>query len=207
MALQEGTTNVPFVNFYVVGKFDVAKISDHLNRVHRSLSITCQIWTGYQISNQGFDNSEKQWNNGKKEIGLVTPSQVYNKNAQVETFANIIYDLWHDDVIKWKQFRRYWLLCGEFTGHRWIPHSKASDAELWYFLWSAPEQRWSKQPRHRWFETPRHSLWRHCNGMKTDSCESLAEQEHAPTYNTHRLFLIPESSSKQMCITIRIEYI
>ena len=30
------------------------------------------------------------------------------------------------------------LLCGEFTGHRWIPLTKASDAELWCFLWSAP---------------------------------------------------------------------
>ena len=30
-------------------------------------------------------------------------------------------------------------LCGEFTGHRWIPHTKASEAELWCFLWSAPE--------------------------------------------------------------------
>ena len=30
-------------------------------------------------------------------------------------------------------------LWGEFTGHRWIPLTKASDAELWYFLWSAPE--------------------------------------------------------------------
>ena len=29
-------------------------------------------------------------------------------------------------------------LCGEFTGHWWIPHTKASDAELWCFLWSAP---------------------------------------------------------------------
>ena len=28
-------------------------------------------------------------------------------------------------------------LCGEFTGPRWIPHTKASDAELWCFLWSA----------------------------------------------------------------------
>ena len=28
--------------------------------------------------------------------------------------------------------------CGEFTGHRWIPRTKASDAELWCFLWSAP---------------------------------------------------------------------
>ena len=30
-------------------------------------------------------------------------------------------------------------LCGEFTGHRWIHRTKASDAELWCFLWSASE--------------------------------------------------------------------
>ena len=30
-------------------------------------------------------------------------------------------------------------LCGEFPGHWWIPHTKASDAELWRFLWSVPE--------------------------------------------------------------------
>ena len=28
----------------------------------------------------------------------------------------------------------------ETTGNRWIPLTKASDAELWCFLWSAPEQ-------------------------------------------------------------------
>ena len=32
-------------------------------------------------------------------------------------------------------------LCGEFTGPRWIPRTKASDAELWCFLWSAPNNR------------------------------------------------------------------
>ena len=30
-------------------------------------------------------------------------------------------------------------LCGEFSSHRWIPCTKASNAELWCFLWSAPE--------------------------------------------------------------------
>ena len=30
-------------------------------------------------------------------------------------------------------FRFTGLLCGEFTGHRWIPLTKASDAELWFF--------------------------------------------------------------------------
>ena len=29
-------------------------------------------------------------------------------------------------------------LCGEFTGLRWIPLTKASDAGLWCFLWSLP---------------------------------------------------------------------
>ena len=31
-------------------------------------------------------------------------------------------------------------LYGEFTGPRWIPLTKASDAQLWCFIWSAPEQ-------------------------------------------------------------------
>ena len=31
-------------------------------------------------------------------------------------------------------------LCGEFTDHRWIFPTKASDAELWYFFWPAPQQ-------------------------------------------------------------------
>ena len=31
-------------------------------------------------------------------------------------------------------------LWGESTGDWWIPLTKASDAEIWCFLWSAPEQ-------------------------------------------------------------------
>ena len=34
-------------------------------------------------------------------------------------------------------FRLTGHLCGDFIGHRWIPHTKASDAELWCFLSSA----------------------------------------------------------------------
>ena len=44
----------------------------------------------------------------------------------------------HDDVIKWKHFPRYWpFVRGIHRWSRWIPHTKASDAELWCFLWSA----------------------------------------------------------------------
>ena len=31
-------------------------------------------------------------------------------------------------------------LRGESTGHRWIPLTKASDTEIWYFLWFVPKQ-------------------------------------------------------------------
>ena len=44
-------------------------------------------------------------------------------------------------------------LWGESIGHRWIPLTKASDAELWRFLWSAPGQTAEQnQSRRRWFK-------------------------------------------------------
>ena len=54
-------------------------------------------------------------------------------------------------------------LFGELTGHQWIPHTKASDAELWYFFYQRLNKRLSKQSWGWWFETPSRSLWRHCN--------------------------------------------
>ena len=44
----------------------------------------------------------------------------------------------HDDVIKWKHLLRYWPFVKGIR--RWIPITKASAAEFWCFLWSAPEQ-------------------------------------------------------------------
>ena len=70
-------------------------------------------------------------------------------------------------IFLWKHFPRYWPegpLCGEFTGHRWVPRTKASDAELWCFLWfCALNKLLSKQSWGWWFETPLCSLWGHCN--------------------------------------------
>ena len=45
-------------------------------------------------------------------------------------------------------------LCGEFTGDRWIPRTKASDAELWCFLWFAPEQTFKLNSK-QWRGIPR----------------------------------------------------
>ena len=48
--------------------------------------------------------------------------------------VRIAVPLHHDDVVKWKPFPRYWPLCGEFTGDRWIPLTKASDRALMFSL-------------------------------------------------------------------------
>ena len=52
----------------------------------------------------------------------------------------------------------------ESTGHRWVPFTKASDKELWCFLWSAPEQMVEQKSGCQWFETQLCSLWHYCNG-------------------------------------------
>ena len=67
----------------------------------------------------------------------------------------------HDDVIKWNHFPRYWPFVRGLHRSRWIPRTKASDAELWCFL--RLNKRLGKQLWGWWFETPPWSLWRHCN--------------------------------------------
>ena len=63
-------------------------------------------------------------------------------------------------------------LRGEFT----IPRTKASDAELWCFLWSKQSWGW-------WFETPSCSLWRQCNDLTTTKIPN--KDSHISTL-THR---------------------
>ena len=67
----------------------------------------------------------------------------------------------NDNVMKWKNFPRYWPVVQGITGHRWIPLTKASDAALWCLHKSLNKQSWG------WlFEASSHSLWRQCNDPK-----------------------------------------
>ena len=68
---------------------------------------------------------------------------------------------YHDDVMKWRHFPRNWPFVRGIHRSGWIPRTKASDAELWCFLWSVPEYKCSKQSWGWWFEMPSWSLWRH----------------------------------------------
>ena len=79
------------------------------------------------MAGQGFSQWEKRllsWN--EKLLGHTTK-------------GTCMHQLCHDDVIKWKHFPRYWPFVRGI--HRSPVNSlhKASDAERWCFLWSAPE--------------------------------------------------------------------
>ena len=60
--------------------------------------------------------------------------------SRVTAGVNVLWSWWRHQMETFNIFRVNGPLCGEFTGHRWIPLTRASDAELWCFLWSAPEQ-------------------------------------------------------------------
>ena len=90
--------------------------------------------------------------------------KVWSRNGLIVVSAANIFLTYcgHDDVSKWKHYPRYWPFVREFTDPRWISHTKASDAELWCFLWSATK-RLSKQSCGWRFETPSCPFWRHRN--------------------------------------------
>ena len=64
-------------------------------------------------------------------------ARTYGHAGNLSRFEN--YEIFMMTSSSGNIFRATGHLCGEFTGHRWIPCTKASDAELWCFLWSAPE--------------------------------------------------------------------
>ena len=75
--------------------------------------------------------------------------------------------------------------CGEFTGDRWFPRTKASDAELWYFL--SLNQWLSKQSRRWRFQMPSRSLWRHCN-VNTNPWTSRSLMLRWPNFKRNRVW-------------------
>ena len=82
-------------------------------------------------------------------------------------------------------FRITGLWWGESTGARWIPLGKASDAELWYIFWSAPEQTVEQTIEMPviWDAIIDTSLWRHCNeeGIATQQTQNTLPQKQTNT--------------------------
>ena len=68
------------------------------------------------------------------------PGIIFNKINMSNQGKITICSLYDDTSSNGNIFRVTGHLCGEFTGPRWIPYTEASDAELWCFPWSVPEQ-------------------------------------------------------------------
>ena len=72
--------------------------------------------------------------------------------------------LYHDDVIEWKNFPRYWpFVRGNSSVNGGFPAQRPVTRNLDVFFDLCLNKWLSKQPRGFWFEMPSWSLWCHCN--------------------------------------------
>ena len=103
----------------------------HCNDVRRHLQSSCP--TLFQVLKRAiWSSTSHQWGISRNWCHPITPgiitSKCYHGEMQVTMMTSSNGNI----------FRITGPLWGEFTGHRWIPRTKASDAELWCFLWYAP---------------------------------------------------------------------
>ena len=72
----------------------------------------------------------------------------YHIDHHKNSYNHITAVCYHNDVIKWKHFPRYWPFIRGIHRSRWIPHTKASDAELWCLFDLRPKKNgWVKMVR------------------------------------------------------------
>ena len=102
-------------------------------------------WLALSLKRDGLSQQEKEhWN--QHDFLRIAPGRYYqfhlhlvrlnecHQTGSTVWLACIMMPSSHGNT-----FRVTGYLCVEFIGLRWIPRTKASDAELWCFLWSAPE--------------------------------------------------------------------
>ena len=119
----------------------------------RNLYISCRGWYPFYSILHFIDGSRQY-------VCILCGS---SNNATLWLNCNSIYYAWWRHQME--TFSALLAICAGNSPVRWIPRTKARDAELCCLLWSASEKKWlSKQPWSGWFETPSWSLWRHCNG-------------------------------------------
>ena len=88
----------------------------------------------------------------------------------------------HDDVIKWKHFPRYWPFVRGIHRSRWIPHTKASDAESFDVFFDLRLNKWlSNQSWGWWFETLSCPLWRHRNAYPMNPWPPVLSDDNPQT--------------------------
>ena len=130
------TSHTIFINFYIRPV------------VYCSNAVTDDIWAGVM----------------RGDINCVTATHHSRvRELQVEVWMDL--QNWHDDVIKWKHFPRYWPFVRGIHRSPVNPlHKGQWRGALMFSLNCVLNKRLSKQSWGWWFDTPTRSLWRHCNG-------------------------------------------
>ena len=112
----------------------------------------------YHQQDRFIENADWLLDNSVKSYFLVTTSNRYG--------LWIVKPDFHDNVIKWKHFPRYWpFVRGIRRSPVNSPHKGQWPRALLFSLICTWKKRLSKQSTRRCFETLSRSLWRHCNVM------------------------------------------
>ena len=84
----------------------------------------------------------------------------------------------------WNILRVTGHLCGEVTGHRWVPRTRPVTRSFDVFF--DLNKRLNKQLKCWWFETLSHPLWRHCNDAWTFLCRDWSRPSQTSNRNLRR---------------------
>ena len=112
----------------------------------RNLNSNTTIFLKQNVSLISF---EKGVHRSRASVSMKTKTKQTNKQTKNASFISNLHLLFsptppksqlHNDVIKWKHFPRYWPFVRGIHRSPVNPRTKASDVELWCFLWSALEQ-------------------------------------------------------------------
>ena len=142
-----------------LNKLDLAMVDNYLS--HSYNRNICLWGINIDVFLSWVDNKQISY----CPIIVYNGSTVWNRFVLYAHSIQYIYLSYHDDVIKWKHFPRYWSFVRGL--HRSVvnsPHRYQWSGALTFSLICALNKRLSKQWWGWWFETPSRSLVRHCNG-------------------------------------------
>ena len=140
----EKTKFMIFHNYQrVIANQDIPDMKINDNQIERVLCFNILGLTVNEFMNWG-SHFAKIANKISRTLGIMNRQKKYLPFSAMKlmydslSLSHLQFGI-HDDVIKWKHFPRNWPFVRGIHRSRWIPHTKASDAELWCFLWSASE--------------------------------------------------------------------
>ena len=109
----------------------------------------------------------------------------------------------HDDIIKWKHFPRYWTFVqGIHPSQVNSPHKGQWPGALIFSLICALNKWLSKQLWGWWFEMPSRSLWCHCNVVTISLRKIIAYMQSSPVHLGHQCITTHITRSSNHILTI-----